>query len=334
MSKILNKALNNSTGIFSPSEAGYQYAIDTLSYLRAEVIEQKFYEVPIAEYFDVDVGQAAYASEIVQNMSIQTGGDFFSGDVSANGNMGQLEGVGAFVTPIRIPTQYWLKKVNWNILEIKQAAQFQRWDVVEERLKSLKKDWDLGLQEVSFLGHPNISTLTGLINNPDLTPNTTLISSPLSEMTTAEFKSFVANVLKTYWTYSNKTAKPDTFIIPTTDFLGLGDFVSDLDVRMSKIEYLEKIFKLMTGNANFKILDLAYCQSDVNDSRGIAKNRYVLYRRNKDTLKMTLPVDFTMFAADTANQYQWTQAAMGQYSGVLITRPQEVLYIDETASST
>lgn len=333
MSKI-NGQLLNSTGIFSSADAGYQYAIDTLSYLRSEIIEQKFYEVPIADYFTVYVGQAAYSSEIVQNMSFMSGGDFFSGDVSANGNMGKIEKVGAFTTPVRIPTQYWAKGVSWNILEIKQAAQFQRWDVVEERLKSLKKDWDLGIQEVGFMGHPLITTLTGLINNADLTPNTTLISTPIKDMSTAEFKAFVASCLQTYWTYSNKTALPDTFVLPTTDYLGLGDFVSDLDVRMSKIEYLTKMFQLMTNNPKFRIIHLAYCQSDVNSARGISKNRYVLYRNDPQTLKMTLPVDFTMFAADTANQYQWNQNAMGQYSGVLITRPEEVLYIDETAAST
>jgi hypothetical protein len=333
MSKI-NGQLLNSTGIFSPSDAGYQYAIDTLSYLRAEIIEQKFYEVPIADYFTVDVGQGAYSSEMVQNMSFMSGGDFYSGDVSASGNLGKIEKVGALTTPIRIPNQYWMKGVNWQILEIKAAAQFQRWDVVEERLKSLKKDWDLGIQETAFLGHPMITALTGLINNADLTPNTTLITTPIKDMTTAEFKAFVASCLQTYWAYSNNTALPDTFVLPTTDYLGLGDFVSDLDVRISKIDYLTSMFQKMTNNPKFKITSLAYCQSDKNSARGITKNRYVLYRNDPDTLKMNIPVDFTMFAADTANQTQWTQVAMGQYSGVLITRPQEVLYIDETAATT
>jgi hypothetical protein len=343
LSRILGKQLNNSirgsqllntAGVFSPSDIGYQYAIDTLSYIREQVIEQKFYEVPIADFMTVDIGQAAYASEIVQNLEFKSGGSFFDGDTSANGNMGAFAGANAFVAPVRMPTQFWLKGINWNIIEIKQSAQFKRWDAIEGKMKSLKKDWDLGIQEVAFLGHPTESTLTGLVNNSGLTPNTTFITTSISSMTTAEFKSFVAGLLKIYWTYCNKTTMPDTFAIPMTDYLGLGDFVSDLDVRMSKIEYLEKMFIKITRNPNFKIQGLAYCEGGVNSSRGIDKDRYILYRNDPETLRFNLPVDLTMFAPDTSNQIQWAQAAMAQYSGCLITRPKEVLYLDTTPSST
>ena len=342
-SKILNKELRNSIvgnqllnsgGAFGPTDLEYQYAIDTLSYIRTEIIKQTFYEVAPADFIPVDVGEAAYASEIVSNLEFAIGGDFFAGDTSANGNMGKISNVNVGLTPLRIPTQFWIKGVLWNIIEIKQAAQYKRWDVVAARMESLKKDWDLGIQEVAFLGHPRITTMPGLINNSDLTPNTTLITTPISEMSTAEFKAFVAGILKAYWAYSNNTVLPDTFVLPMNDYLGLGDFVSDLDVRMSKIEYLTKLFTQMTGNANFKIQGLAYCQSEINASRGIEKNRYVLYRKDPKTLKMGIPVDFTMFAPNTADETQWAQRAMGQYSGVLMTKPLEVLYLDETASVT
>jgi len=58
----------NSNGAFDPNSAAYQIAIDTLSYIRSVVIQQKFYEIPFADFVPIDVGEGAFGSEIVQNM--------------------------------------------------------------------------------------------------------------------------------------------------------------------------------------------------------------------------------------------------------------------------
>jgi hypothetical protein len=334
---LIDSFLLNSNGAIDPSSAGYQYVIDTLSFIRSKVIEQKFYEIPIAEYVPVEVGEAAFGSEVVQNLTFQTGGDFYAGDVNANPSQGRVSEVSAFLEPIRIPTQLWTKKTNWTTIEVKQAAAINKWDVIESRIKSLKKDWDLGIQETAFLGHPIISTMTGLINNASVTKNTTLISVPISQMTVAELKVLIQGLISAYWNNSNNTALPDTFLVPSADFFGLGDFVGDTTVvnpLALKIEVIENMFKKMTQNDKFKVKPLAYCQANRNSSRGINKDRYVLYKNDPDTLTMPIPIDFTMLAADTGDQLQWSQGSYGQYSGVLINRVPEVLYIDSAAPFT
>jgi hypothetical protein len=49
-------------------------------------------------------------------------------------------------------------------------------------------------------------------------------------------------------------------------------------------------------------------------------------------MKLNIPVDFTMRDARTANDFNWTQPAVGQYSGLLVNRPREMFYLDETAT--
>lgn len=330
---IAGRMLTNANGDIAVGSAGYQYLIDTLSEIRAGVVEQKFYKIAPADYMPVDVGYAAWADEIVQNLTFQTGGDFFEGDIDTNYDTSRMAHVDTALAPIRMPVNTWAKQVTWTIADIAKAAR-TNWDIVEGKMKSLKTDWDLGIQKVAFLGHPVEATMTGLLTDSEVNINTVLISVPISDMSETQFKALVAGILDAYWTNSNNTeAEPDTFVIPTSDYLGLVGPVSGTFPIISKIEYLQNALEKATRNPGFKILPLAYAQSDRNSGSAVGgKNRYTLYKREPETLQMTLPVDFTMNQAATANNFNWEQNGYGQYSGCLINRKREVLYLDETAT--
>lgn len=328
---IGNRRLRNANGDIDPSSAGFQYLIDTLTYIRAGVIEQKFYEIPIADYLPLDVGEGAWMDTIVQNLTFNTGGSFYQGDVDVQTETGRIAQVGAGLDNISMPVKTWAKGTGWTIMEIAKAAAASKWDVVESKLRSLKKNWDLGIQETAFLGHPD-GEISGLLNSSDVNINTSLITTPLSSMTATQFSALIKGLLAAYWANSQRTAMPDTMIIPSDDYMGLADPFSSTYPNISKFQYLQDSLKKMTNNPNFQILPLAYSDSEINASRSITKNRYCLYRNDPDTLKMSIPVDFTMLEADTSNKINWQQASYGQYSGVLINRKREVLYLDETAT--
>lgn len=348
-SKFLNQRLTNSAGLNLPnfvadgrrllnangdidtSSAGYQYIIDTLSYIRSNVIEQKFYEIAIADFIPVDVGEGAWMEDIIQNVTYNTGGSFFEGDIDTQTETNRIAQVGAGLDKISMPVKTWAKGTGWTIMEVAKAAAANNWDVVESKMRSLKKNWDLGVQETAFLGHPDL-TITGLLNDAEVTINTTLITKSLSSMSETEFTAFVAGLLPAYFANSNDTTLPDTFVIPNSDYLGLGVPYSSSFPNISKLQYMLDFLQKMTGNPNFQILGLSYAQSNRNTNRGIAKNRYTLYKNDPETMKMAIPVDFTMLEADTTNKINWQQAAYAQYSGVLVNRKREVLYLDETAT--
>lgn len=306
------------------SQLGFQFATDTLTAIKSRIAQQKFYKVAPADYFPVDVGQEAWAEEIVQNLGFSLGGSFFEGDVNtANGN-GRLAAVGAGVGQVRMPVGTWAKAAQWTLPELKKAMKADNWDVIEAKLRALKENWDLGIQEVAFLGHPAISGMTGLLNDSEVNINTTTITEAISGMASAEFQTFVGKVLGDYFANSNDTAMPTKFVIPTSDYLGLGAAASDAYPNISKLEYLTNVFKKMVGE-NFQILPLSYAQESRNK---LSASRYVLYNDSDDALGMNIPVDFTTGSMNSADNFHFHQPAYGQYSGVLIARKREVLYFD------
>jgi hypothetical protein len=320
--------LFNASGDIDISSAGFQYTIDTMSYIRAEVIKQIFYELSIADYLPVDVGEAAWKSEIVQNLEFYEGGSFADGFTNQGGS--RTPQVDTALSQLRMPVKTWKKKCSWTIAQIAEAANVGNWDVVEAKLKSLKKNWDLGVQELAFTGLEGETDITGFLNNANVNINTTLITETISGMSDAEFQTFVGALLTAYYSNSNSTRFPDTFALPTDDYLGLGSAASATYPNITKLEYLTNVLKKLTANDGFKILPLTYAQAANNQD---AKDRYVLYRNDPEVLKLSIPVDITMNQAYTLNGFDFEQLAYGQVSGVLMSRPREVLYIDKTVST-
>lgn len=321
--------LTNANGDIETTLSGFKFITSTMSEIMQEEIEQKHMEVPFADYVPVDVGGAPDAEEIIRKVTFQTGGDFHDGDINTSTSTSRMASVDVAMTPLRMPIKDWAKDFTYNIVEIAKAAASSNWDLLAGKTKSLKKNWDLGLQEICFLGHPGVSELTGLLNSDEVNSNSSVISTKkISEMTSAEFQTFIGQVVSVYVDNSENTSKPDTFVIPTDDFLGLASAASDNNPAISKLEYLQKALAATSGNKNFTILDLAYCQKERNEDFGINSNRYVMYKNDPDVLTMAIPVDFTLLEAETINNFNFTQVAYGRYSGTMITRPKEVMYFD------
>ena len=326
--------LLNSNGDIDVSGTGFQYLIDNLSYIRANVVKQKHYKIAPADFMTVDVGEAPWSSEVIQNVVFQNGGDFYDGDMNQGQGGQRMAAVDVSLGKVRMPTQIWAKMTPWTIMEIAQAAAANKWDVVSDKLDALKENWDLGIQRTAFLGHKQISTITGLLNNGNVNINTALVTVPISSMDASHFAALVAGLLSAYFTNSNSTeGRPNRFVIPYSDFLGLGALVPGTvgTYPISKLQFLEDTFKRMCG-PDFQILPLAYSQAANNTDAGINKDRYVLYRDDPEVLKFTIPVDFTLLEAASYNKINWEQDAYGQYSGVLMARPREVLYLDKTST--
>lgn len=325
---LMGFQLRNANGDVDPASTGFKYAIDTLSYIRANVIDQKFYRIAIADFMPVDVGEAAWSDETVQNLVFQIAGDFHDGDVNTVTGNGRVAKVDTALAPIRMPNIPWAKTTQWSIIEIEMAARANNWDVVESKMKALKTNWDLGIQKIAFLGHPSNALVTGLLNDPEVNINTALITKPISTMSESEFKVFVGALMGAYFDNTNNTVDdPDVFIMPADDYLGLSVPVSATFPNISMLDYLLNSFQKTTRNPNFKILPLVYSQNEKNT---LGVDRYVLYKNDPDTLSMSIPVDFRMLEARTSDPLYWGQPAYGQYSGVLINRKLEVYYIDDT----
>lgn len=314
------------------NSVGYERAITTLTTIKQRVVDQKFYEIPIAEYLPVVVGDGAWSADLLTYRDFSTGSDFETGIVNTGANNSRLAEADTAIDSVTVPVVNWAKSIGYSIIDLQMAAKSGNWSLVESKEKSRKKNWDLGLQKVSFLGSETQSDVKGLLTQTDVNSNTTTITKKISDMNATEFQAFVIAVIEDYRANVNRTAYPDIFVMPESDYNGLASVINENYQSKTKYQFLLEAFQLITRNPNFKILPLSYADQSVNaDIAGLNKNRYALYRYDQDTLRMDVPVDYTTTVANSNNSFQWQSVAYGQFTGAKAYRNLEILYFDWAA---
>ena len=314
------------TALMNAAPAGFETAITTLTKVRQEVIGQKHYTVNPSEFVPIKIGDGAWAEETLYYKNYQLAGKFSDGFVGHGQQRKAKTDIG-FDT-IRIKNQFWVNEFDYDIISLNQAGANQlAISLVSEKEIARKKAWDLGIQETAFLGVDDDSLIDGLLtlNNQGATINTTVIAKPIKDMTSTEFNAFISDAIAAYFANSNNTVLPNCFVVPTRDLLGTVGFVAENQPFQSKLEVLEKAFKAATGNPNFQVKAAQYGDKSTN---GLGVNRYALYNNGSDSLEMNIPVDYTSTSFGTVNNFDFTNVAYGQFSGVIAKRPAEMLYFD------
>lgn len=309
------------------TDFGYAVDITTLTAILRVVSEQKFYQIPIADYMPVKVDtNTAWAEELLAFRSFVVGGQFEKGYVKS-GEEGRLASTDAAVSAIRAPIRTWAKELSWAIPQIGEASRTGVWDIVEAKERSRKTNWDLGIQRVAFLGSSD-GVMTGALNMPGVTIKTEILPAPIAQLSTEQLNALPGNMLAAYQINSNYTAYPDFLWVPQEDYNALATY--DTQYRnKTRLEVLQDAFRITTRNPNFQILPLAYASAAQSDGV-LATNRYVLGRNDENSFRFEIPVDYTVTVANTIEGWTFRNVGFGQHSSVLPLRPQEFLYIDVT----
>ena len=314
---------------------GADQTITTLTQILPKIIEQKFYEIKLSDYFSVAVGQGNPFSEELFNWKTGVvGDDFESGlvnTVNANSNKYADD---IQVEPYRTKTFTWIRDVQWNIIQEKVFSQgTQNLSYVQAKYSARKKQYDLGIQRVGMIGlKTNQADAPGLLTQASVPVNTTLITTKISSMTTAQLDALVADMIGDYVDQTEYTATPDTLVMPAKDYYGMTSATTSQFPIKSKLTYLKDAFSEAVGR-EFKILPLAWAQQTNNAAiANLNKNRYVLYNNSPDTLEMQIPLDFTLTTPGTANNFDYSSVAYSRFTGLRVFRPKEVQYFDYTDS--
>jgi hypothetical protein len=329
---LANAMLKNANGDVATSATGYQYTIQTTTLIRAKVVEQVFYEIPFEQFVPVEVGEGAWLEFIETNTTFDSAGDFESGinNVSDPSNIPQ---VSAALSPVNQKVVTWIKGFQYSNVEVSKALASNNWNPITSKQAALKRNWDLGLQKIAFLGSlSDPVNIQGLLSQSQVNINTTIITALISSLsgTPATFMSIVQQLLADYFANSNNTRMPDTFLMPTSDYLGLGVAVSASFPNVMMLDWLLEAFKKITQNPNFAIRHTIYNEQSVNTGywRAGGTNRYVLYRHDPETVRMVVPVPFILNAPNTPDNFHWNGVAAGQFTGVVSYRPREIRYYD------
>ena len=326
-------SLLNANGDVNSTGMGFQIAIDTLTYIKKQVTTQKFYKVAPADFLPVAVGDGAFAASILTNLEFSNADDFETGNIRSGESGGRLAAADASVASKSVKVVNWAKQIGYTIFDIEQALMANNWDPIMAKERARKTNWDLGIQEIAFIGSKSDTGVTGLLNNANVTINTTRITAPISGLNAANFATFVAGLIADYFTATNSTQMPDEFVIPYTDFLGLQTMTPNVigagegTYPISKLDFLLRAFRGATQNPNFQIKPLSYCDAANNASRtGLNKQCYVLLNKDPESIRMDIPVDYTTTQPNSTNNFQFQNVGYGQYTGVGVYRNLEVLY--------
>jgi hypothetical protein len=308
---------------------GLEVNVTTLTTIVKAVTDQKFFEVRPSLYLPVVVGNGAYGTSLETFRSFDHSDDFESGIIN-DGKDSKLASADASVDSVNVKIKDWAKESSWNHFEVQRASKSGVWDAIEMKVRARKRNWDLGIQRVAFLGSKTNTAIRGLLTQAGVTVNTDLITKPISEMTGAELKSFCAKVLGVYRKNCSFTAMPNRFVMPETDFLGIAAPANENFHVKSTKQVLEETFRTMTGKEDFQILPLAYADKAVS---GQAYQQYALYNSEPESIRMDIPVDFNATVANSINGFSWQNVAFGQFTGAMAYRPAELMYFRFTPAS-
>lgn len=324
--------LRNSNGDIDPTATGYDYAIRTVTAIRAKTLKAKYFEVPPADYMPVIVGEGAWRQESRTNFEFLVSGDFESMTVHTGQNDTSLPSVDVAAANKSAKHYTFAGGYNYSIIDLEMALASDNWDIVAGKTNGLKKVYDLGIQKVSFLGRKGDTLAPGLLTNSDVTIDLTTITQNISAMDAATFQTFVAAVIGAYRSNANYTAYPNRFVMTEDDFNGMATATSSGFPIGDKITYLENAFKKLTKRSDFQVLPLAYGNAAQNAgyiNGTVGKNRYALYNDDPETIRMDIPVPF-QFINPTPRGISFEGAAVGQYTGAIVYRTREVMYFDHS----
>lgn len=312
---------------------GFDIDVTTLTTIVKRIVDQKFFEIAPAEYMPIRVGEGSWSSQLLTYRSFNIADDFETGVVNTASSNGRLADADAAVDSVPVKVINWAKSIGWTLFDLQQALKAGNWDMIAAKEKARKKNWDLGIQKMAFLGSANDSTVKGLLTQSDVTSNTALITEYIYGMTAAEFNTFCAGLYQAFRSNCNYSARPTHFIIPEIDFNGLATFPDATYPLKTKLQLLEEAMKTLTQNPNFKILPLSYADqtNNVGLVATLGKNRYTLLNYDEDSVRMDIPVDYTATMANSINGFQFNNVGYGQFTGAKAYRPKEVLYFDWAA---
>ncbi len=314
---------------------GYDISITSLTTIADKVTEQKFFQIPPAEYFPIRVGQGAWSDQITTYRDFSIADEFETGIVNVAGGNMRIANADAAVDSLTIKVYDWAKSNSWSLIELNKAAKSGNWDLITSKMKSRKKNWDLGIQRIAFLGADGQNSTGGncfgLLNQPGVTVNTTAITSPISGLSTSALKTICQDLIEDFRSNCNRSAWPKIFAVPESDYNGMASQSSpDFPIK-SVLQVLEETFKIITRDDQFKILPCAYGDSAFRVSSVLSaptitgKQVYSLHTMDDESIRMDIPVDYTTTLPNSIDNFGFQSAAYGEFTGVLAYRPLEQL---------
>ena len=306
---------------------GLEATITTLTDIIGGVVETKYYELngqKLSDFCKIEVGRGAYDTELMQYASTFVGNNGKQGIVNPTANGISKDANSSIqIGSIKMPNNFW----RWDYTvtnELVNMAQknAETFSIIEENEKARKKIWDLMLQDAWFNGLGDGRSY-GLLNQPNVAVNTTLMTAELGDMTDAQFQTFLAKVAGEYNKVSNYTISFNRMLIPSEQYFALTQPYGTFG--LNRLQVLEDAMKRIVG-ADFKIVHAKYCTGA--SAQGGNKGRYVFYNDDADNVCAYLPVPYTPMPLFPQGSLDLISQAHGQFITPFLKRETSMMYAD------
>jgi hypothetical protein len=316
---VRNSGIGTSTGL--------EQVITTCTDIIAGTVETLYYELngqKLSDFCPIEVGRGAYATKLLQyainykaNAGKQGLVNPFSNGIAKDANS-TIE-----IGTLTMNNNFWrwTYEISNELVNIGKVND-ETFSIIEENEKARKKVWDLMLQDAWFEGLGDGKSY-GLLNQPNVTVNTTLISAKLSSMTDAQFDTFLATAPNAFGANSAYTLNFNRLLLPTSDFYSLTKPYGQYG--LNRLQVLEDAFKRVVGG-DFKVVHAKYGESANAAGTGA---RYVFYNADADNVCSYLPVPYTPMPLFPQGSLDLISQAHGQFITPYVKRTGAVLYADQ-----
>lgn len=322
----LHSNLKASNALFDVPASGVIQTVDTLTTIQEKVLEAKYYTTPfpLTDYVKMDVGRGAYGTSVFQFAAAYTGATFEQSIINpASTGIHNNATSDIRIDGISIKNNFFRNDYSVSNEELRMAAAGKvSFDIVEQKEKARKKMWDLGIQKSHFLG---VGDNKGLLNLSGVTVNTSLLPTGIPYLSVAEIKDFAAKAISTYYNQTNGCYFPNRWCMPSDAYMALGVPYGNTFGMPTLLEVFENAFKKAGAPADFKIVHTIYANNAATTTYG----RHVLYNNDEENIVRYIPKAYTPHPLFPMGSLDMISQAEGQFTGVLVKKPETVLYMDE-----
>ena len=298
------------------NSTGYDQEISTLAKVKAEIVDEVVNGETLSDFARI-TSEAGWADSLVY-FTEETVGDE-DGLSSADGVNGQGDDVNFSKNKKTVLIEEWKKGYDVSKTEMMQVSMTGNRSAIVSKDRALERAKKVWMQRKFFIGGAGS---LGLLNMSGVSVDATTLTKDISLQTQAELETQFASMYKAFRENNNYTAHADRLFMPADQLVELGRIYSEYNIA-TVVELVEKSFKAMSGNANFKIVSSIYGTSTNSPQ---SANTYMLY--NSQVVFADAPVE--MEAIYTKGLDIRSDKLM-RMSEVYIERPQEALIFTPAA---
>ena len=313
------------------NDLGYDQIITTLSAVETRVARQKNLEFGIEEAIDIVEGVGAWKEQGVYFKSFANGGDTLDSWRIDQAQMGATKTQStASLSKETYPFMFLGKMIAYTRVELEQAAASGIWNAIEEKSWARRREFDLRFAELVYKGTSD-GIYHGLLTLPNVhTETDSIITKRLCDMSDVEFDAALKSIFSMSYTTADYTAKPNRFLIPELDRIGLAatwsSYGTGFAQGITRLQRLEEAFRNYTGDAGAKVIGTNFANGALNG--GV--ETYAMYRKDPFELKIEMPVPFGIYPGASVDGFNFQNTALAQVSGVVSKYEKQFVYFKNT----